>query len=284
MRDLSPKSVALLDTARDGFAPSTAARMRMRGAFLARVAGASGAPNSADGVGASPGDGRAPESGRRLAVRANAGMLLVGLLVVLAGSTFAVMRSRTPAHASAPSSVVVGGASGPGASTDTIEPAPAVSPHVLPDVLPDVLPEASPIIPPNTPVARDPGVRSRRLQVVAERTPAPAPPPVPTAAGGETDNAGDVDSLEAEMRFVREAQAALRAGDLERARRVVDAHASAYPAGVLREERLVLSVLLLCAEGRIDRARRTAEELVLAHPRSSHLEPLRTSCAGSVVP
>jgi outer membrane protein assembly factor BamD (BamD/ComL family) len=92
------------------------------------------------------------------------------------------------------------------------------------------------------------------------------------------------DSLGEEARLIREAQIGLRAGDVAGARKSLDAHAQTFPRGVLRDERLVLEVLVLCAEGRVESARRAADELLRTHPLSSHSESLRASCAGTSMP
>jgi len=281
MSDLSPKTLAVLERVRHEFGPSANARRRMRDRVLERVAQTTAAP--AAGVGS-----RAPESGIRLALRANAGKLFAGLLVVLAGSSFAVMQGGSPPPAQAvrtpheevaaphdevatpqeerPIAIVAAATPATAEPTKHIELGASISVHSLPDAPAE---RAQP-----SPVLRPRPIADRRPPPTALPAAAPEPPARTTSA----------DSLGAEMRLVREAQAALKRGDLESARRALDAHALAYENGVLREERLVLDVLLLCAEGRTERARRAAAELAQASPRSSHLEPLRTSCAGPAVP
>jgi len=278
MSELSPKTVAVLERVRHEFGPSATARHRMRARVLERVAETTAAPAADEGS-------RAPESGIRLALRANAGKLFAGLLVVLAGSAFAVMQGGSPAQAvrtpheevatphdevatpqeERPIAIMAAATPATPEPTKHIELA-SISVHSLPDA----------------PAERAQPIPVLRARPIADRSP---PPTVLPAAEPEPPaRTKSPDSLDAEMRLVREAQAALKKGDLESARRALDAHALAYEKGVLREERLVLGVLLLCAEGRTGRARRTAAELAQASPRSSHLEPLRTSCAGPAVP
>ncbi len=251
MSELTPSAREILAQARPGFGPSAAARERMRAEVLRRAATAG------------PTASEAPPSGVRLSLRAHGGKLLGASLVALVAASYGISRTSTPEPAArAPAAVVT--------ASPVETPAPGAeelaSPHALPEAPiavapPTVLTEGSPAprpanLPRSTPAA------------VAER-----PSPVVLPAG----------SLGEEMRLLREAQRAFKSGELARARSSVGEHARAFPHGVLREERLVLDVLLSCSEGRVEHARRTADELAASHPRSSHLDALRGSCAGRSV-
>jgi hypothetical protein len=258
MSDLTPSARALLESARSGYAPSAGTRVRVRDEILRRAAATAAAPE-------------APSSGVRFTLRAHGGKLLGASLVALAAGMFAIVHSS----ASEPAAVTPGNVA-LAAPVDAPSPAAETltSPHQLPEA-----PIAAPAVPStfatstsqaNAPRkvegARGGGAKDRPTAIVDE-------PPA-----GHRPAA---DSLGAEMRLVGEGQTALKAGNLALARRDVDEHARSFPHGHLREERLVLDVLLLCAEGQTERARRKADELVTAYPRSSHLEVLRGSCAGS---
>jgi hypothetical protein len=203
-------------------------------------------------------------------LKAHGGKLLGASLVALAASTFAIVRGDAPSPVvtSLPANVeTVAPVETPAAPTEAL-----VSPHQLPEA--PVAAAAMPSMPaattPETSVRKFDGVRgptSRSAAVVDE----PPSQQRPISA----------DSLGAEMRLVREARNALKAGNLTLTRRNIDEHARSFPDGAFREERLVLGVLLLCAEGHVERARRAADELAAAHPHSSHLDALRDSCAGS---
>ncbi|MBX3213510.1 MAG: hypothetical protein KF850_15840 [Labilithrix sp.] len=252
MSELTPSAREILAQARPGFGPSASARERMRAEVLRRAAAAGSTANEA------------PPSGVRLSLRAHGGKLLGASLVALVAATYGVSRTSTPEDATpAPADVV--------AAAPVETPAPGAeelaSPHELPEAPIAVAPST---VPAEGSAATRPGNLPRlgAAATVAERPSASA---LPTGSLGE------------ETRLLREAQAAFKSGELGRARSSVGEHARAFPHGVLREERLVLDVLLSCSEGRVEHARRTADELAASHPRSSHLDALRGSCAGRSV-
>jgi hypothetical protein len=84
--------------------------------------------------------------------------------------------------------------------------------------------------------------------------------------------------LEEEVRMLRDARTALDRGDAVQALRLLDAHETRFQRGTLYEERLATRVQALCALGRVDGARSTAQELERAAPRSPHLPRVRASC------
>lgn len=285
MSDLPPKSRILLERLQPAFAPSEDMRRRMREAVLARAAEMSAA-RSGEGTDDSP-----PESGIRLALRAHFGKLLAGALLVVAGSAsiahYVTQRETSPAAAEA----TVGLASAP--PVVCTEPACASVPADRDDTKGETEHSSSPSSSPTTLRSPHdlPDAPSDR-GVMARVTPRESVGPASSA--GRTLNGTDErsftptegrpeDLLGKEVRLIRDAQIGLRAGDLERVRSSLDEHARSFPAGVLSSERLVLGVLLLCAEGRTERARSMADELVRANLQPSHLEPLRASCAGGAV-
>ncbi|WP_146646566.1 hypothetical protein [Labilithrix luteola] len=267
MSDLTP-SAKMLERLRPAFGPSDAARERMRAGVLARAAEATSSPPSDATV------PRPPASGVRLALRAHASKLLGGVLVLLAAGGVTTYASTGLHRSDPPASVVAPPPKAEGCPLPACASVPASQPDVHEPATSSLATLGSPY---ELPDARD------RRAVSAPATRASAvlahDSDAPVQLGERTD-----DSLDKEVRYLREGQRALRAGDLERARRSVDAHANEFPRGLLRGERLVLDVLLLCAEGRTERARRAAEAVVREDPLSSHLEPLRASCAGIAVP
>jgi hypothetical protein len=86
------------------------------------------------------------------------------------------------------------------------------------------------------------------------------------------------DPLAEEVNMLRAARAALDRGEAGQALRLLDAHETRFQHGTLYEERLATRVLSLCALGRIEAARFTAQELEHAAPRSPHLPRVRASC------
>ena len=101
---------------------------------------------------------------------------------------------------------------------------------------------------------------------VSRRASAPSPPP--RAA-----------TLLEEAALLREAQAALQAGDAQRSLEAISKLESQHPSGVLREERLAMRVLGLCAAGRVAEARIEGQRFLAEMPRSPAADRVRRSCA-----
>ncbi|AKU93661.1 hypothetical protein AKJ09_00325 [Labilithrix luteola] len=99
------------------------------------------------------------------------------------------------------------------------------------------------------------------------------------AAVSSTRPNDEVDPLAFELRLVRSAQGALRADDPGRALGFLETHASHFPSGTLRDERMTLQVLARCALGEVSTARAIKSELERLSPGSSHLQRLSNSCA-----
>lgn len=83
--------------------------------------------------------------------------------------------------------------------------------------------------------------------------------------------------LEAEMRWVRGADGALRAGNVSAALALLDAHARAFPSGSLAEEREGLRLVAACQSGS-DEAKRAAARFLERAPRSLLAGRLRAAC------
>lgn len=110
---------------------------------------------------------------------------------------------------------------------------------------------------------------------------APAPSSPKTVAPARTQeapSAAPADTLAEELVLLKKAQAALRAGAPGDALAALSEHASKFPNGVLREERMTLRVLALCDRGEVDAARAARDELARTAPGSSHLQRLESSC------
>jgi hypothetical protein len=117
---------------------------------------------------------------------------------------------------------------------------------------------------------RAPRAREPRAIVPAASAPELVRPSATTRAA---------DDLVEETRLLRAAQVDLQARRTEAAMRSLDEHAARFPAGVLREERLTLRVLVLCETGEIEAARRARAELDRSFPATSHASRLANSCA-----
>lgn len=249
MTKLSPDAEEMLDFARSEFGPTELDRQQLRARIRERAALAASTASHEAGAGSGRSLSGVPSS-----LRLHGAKWLVGVALV---ATVFVMKQR----ASTVGNVV------PAPSESTSPPAamlangndsePLARPTPEPTLSPQLLPDA----PSETPSAR--------------QRPAAAPL-------RKSDQSGD--SLQEETRILFEAHAALKRGELPRARAQLEAYRQAYPHGVLREERLALSVLVDCAEGKTGNARREAEELARRNPRSSHIKGLRDSCVADVLP
>lgn len=99
-------------------------------------------------------------------------------------------------------------------------------------------------------------------------TPVPAPSPAlqrPTAVPANAGGSGD-DPFAREVAMIRGAREAALRGDWDAVATRLDRHAQAFPAGVLRRERMTLAIDRSCAQGEQDRAHEHARRLLAAFP------------------
>lgn len=263
MTKLSSESTSLLETARREYLPSEDARRRIRERIL-DGARAPKTPESIHGSVAADGSRSGLSSMKTLGLASACAFVLVSFFAVRVATVENRTAGTNDDHAivtPAPPSDGRGGEAkrelGP-ASNEAPASEATISPYLLPDAPPP--PSAKP-----------------SASAIARKPLADSPAPVAAATAEPAANVA-TDSLGSEMRILREAHAASKSGDSARAMTFLDEHARTYPRGVLREERLALTALVLCAQGRQADARRAAEELAHANPRSSHLERLRGSC------
>ena len=78
------------------------------------------------------------------------------------------------------------------------------------------------------------------------------------------------DRLNAESALLTQARAQLRRGDTTGAERSLARLRANFPKGVLGQEREVLAIELLLAQGNTEAARRRANAFIAAHPKSPH--------------
>jgi hypothetical protein len=129
-----------------------------------------------------------------------------------------------------------------------------------------VAPAAARVAEPTAPVARPPATAA---PVVAEPSPPVASPPPASSARAPVERAHG-DRLGAESALLTEARAELRRGDVSAAQATLGRMQTSMPNGVLGQEREVLAIEVLAAEGKTDAARRRARAFVEAHPESPH--------------
>ncbi len=86
------------------------------------------------------------------------------------------------------------------------------------------------------------------------------------------------DPLHAEIRELRAAQQALRAGEGTRVLALLNQQDTTYSGGTLQEERAAARVLALCQTGRVDESRALAQRFEQRWPKSSLLARLKNAC------
>lgn len=147
------------------------------------------------------------------------------------------------------------------------------APHAVSSIVPARL-VAPPPAAPAAPLALR--IESLAMLAAPEATPraVPARPQRKLVALKAASPAAD---LEAEMRWVRAADAALRTGDASGANALLDNHAREFPSGALAEEREGLRLLAACQAGS-EEGKRQAARFLERSPRSLLAGRLRASC------
>jgi hypothetical protein len=154
--------------------------------------------------------------------------------------------------------------------------------------------------PPSTPAPVT--ARARVLTPVTAPVPAPAPVPVPAPppipASSTATHDEKLPTAEApasvpraaaapprvasgaqeELALIRAATRALRADDAGLAQRLLQQHAERFPAGVLAQERVGLTVLALCAQGQHAEGSALRESFLNEAPRSPLAARVRDAC------
>lgn len=300
MNDLGPDARALIDLARDGDAPSTEDRRRVRRAVMAAVstgvgaggltaaAGAKAALKSASVAGASA--GAAGAAGTVAAgtlggsVAKISAWLFVGGALGLGVAVPVIQSQTTPAPQAAATTVATQAspqakprasqrqsaeAQALGTATTAGEvPARAAGaalhePSAAPEAYPQPTPHAGTF---------GAGLAAAPRGIATQARPA-APRPHSVAPGGTPK-----DSLSAESALLAQAQRDLSAGDSTRALATLDAHAKRFPGGALSPERDAARVIALCNAGAPEKARELAAAFLAAHPSSPLAPRVRAAC------
>jgi RNA polymerase sigma-70 factor (ECF subfamily) len=244
MNELSFDAKALIERARTADGPSPERRARVKRALVASFLGASATPSAGSQVAA---------AGLPAVVAAKSS-LTAGTVALWLG-----MGAALGTAASAPA-VIVRMTQG--------APASAAAPRA-----PERAPEA------NVPEAR-------ALPTSASQPEAPPEPPAPAVndksarpTSTPVETPAPAPSLSGETRLLEAAQRELASGRAASALSLLEEHRQRFPSGALTEERTAARVLSLCALGRVEEARRSAEAFVAASPRSPLIPRLRGSCA-----
>ena len=275
MNELSRETEALLERGRAGMPLTPAHQARLRGAILARAAGAAVVTSAASA-----------------AAWTSLGTKIVGalVLVVAAGGTGVALGSRAP-NRSLPSPAAVAATSGAG---DQATHATAGSYPRIPTAISNAMPTAttpraplairastsipaSTSVPPSTSVrASTPAPNWRETSkpvAAATSTDALPPPPVGLPASA-------VATLAQDVRLLRDADLATKEGDPERALALLDEHAATFPRSDLEPERFAERIFALCRAGRIDEARSATSAFLHAHPAGPLAVRVKAACRG----
>lgn len=272
MNELSPQARAILEATREAHLPTDADRERVRSALLVQLAvvgsvgtlaapaaaGASTAAGSTTGGALTSASFLTTAAGKVLACVALVGVVGTGTAVGVVTSQRAEQRDgarhEVAARRHATCAVV---AEGPAPGETAAAPALVTAPEPAPAPV-----VASEPAVPVTATASSPS--ARRATARQATAPAPSPPEAPGMAE--------------EVRLLREAHAALRAGDGARAMALLDEGAARFPAGALREERAASRVVALCRLGRTDEGAAAAREFLGEWPASPLAARVRAAC------
>ncbi len=238
MDELSLRARRLLEAADGADNPAPGEALRLRGDVLARISSA-GLGVTAFSLGLE----------RAKAVLGLAAPKIVLLALISAGGSALYRHSRDPERA-----------------VPDERPRSHLSAHRAPfELAATAAPSQALLTPPPSP---SPPVGATALHLV-RRVPALSPA-LPVASSKPS-------ALEAEMRFVRAADAALREGDVGEAESALAQHAHEFPTGGLSEERDALRVLAACQRGDAE-SEQAAAHFVAAAPRSLMAARVRTTC------
>jgi hypothetical protein len=270
MNDLSKRSRALIEAARAAEDPSAHDRVRVRKALMMRVAGVTAATalGSSTAAGTAAAGGAVAGSAAGLAGLGSVGKTLIVIALVVAGGGGALVatghapwsshRARgQPVETRPPTGVELAAPNGSGTAGAQI-----------PDRTADAPTADQPVREPLEPKA-----------------PAPAPSATgsisPAASNATPQAAGSVvrgPEIEAELKLLGEAQAALGAGRPERALEILEQHESTFEAGALREERTAARIFALCDLGKVEQARAEAARFLAEAPGSPLAARVRAAC------
>jgi hypothetical protein len=122
--------------------------------------------------------------------------------------------------------------------------------------------------------------------LVTEPSLEPASPAEVAENGGGASNRhaakaspANASALAGEVQLMHDVEAALEAGQPERALQLLDARRGGRMTGPMQEERAAARIVTLCKLGRVDEARSDAARFVRDWPRSPLVERVRSSCA-----
>jgi hypothetical protein len=282
--DLSRRSQALFQGARDDFEPTPVDRARVERAIALRLgiaAGTAAATASAASASIAPAGAAGAGVGALASAGASSTLVVaakwVGAIALAGGLATGgiVYRADHVRPVSAPRAALAK-SEAPDANPASVLPRQRMKTDTVPPPPVDVpLAEVAVAAPPQT-LPPGPAVVAETAPPGTGKALHPSVPRVtfPEARGTVAD----------ETRLLRDADGALRGGDPARALTLLDEHARTYPRGVLKEERAAERVFALCKLGRVAEARAEALPFLRANGESPLAEGVRTACASDLAP
>jgi hypothetical protein len=82
----------------------------------------------------------------------------------------------------------------------------------------------------------------------------------------------------AELALIRAAVAALRDHDPALARQLLEQHAAGFPEGMLKQERVGMTLVALCEQGKLAEARSLRDRFLAENPDSPLAARVRNAC------
>ncbi|MFO0684882.1 MAG: hypothetical protein U0234_22685 [Sandaracinus sp.] len=264
-----PIDRSLIDAAVPALEPSEAQRSRLKRAVLGAIATSAVTTGTAAGAQAAAGGTAATAASATgvggAAVGMGLGAKAVVAAIAIASVVGVVAVSRTPSatpasgdeERAAPSEIAEP------SETHAVTSAPPSAPVAEP-APPEEAPSAAPVIEPApAPIAASPLPRR--------------PTPTAAAPAPEVAPSPEVDPAVVETMLLARARVALQRHDGATAMQLLQEHASRFPSGELREERLALRISTLCELGETDRAHREAASYLDAFPGSIHAADVRAA-------
>lgn len=274
MSDLGKDARDLIARADAAELPSRVDRERVWQSFAARstlVAAGAGAAAMASSktAGASAGGSGIATGSAGLAASSVGVITKAAFVLALAGAVGGALALRENGTTPKPAAPTIA------APRPPVVPTPPVAPVVVTESPSLPSPRAGERSRAETVAAAKPAPRTERAVATL---PAPAPP---TEASSNPTKVG-VDPKQ-EIDLIQRALVAEQSQDRPRLRALLDEHEARFASGILADERSVMRVLLLCAEGNEDAARALARRLDLA-PQSPARLRLARSCAAQTSP
>ncbi|HXK17756.1 MAG TPA: tetratricopeptide repeat protein [Polyangiaceae bacterium] len=132
--------------------------------------------------------------------------------------------------------------------------------------------ESSPAVAPRTVVAPPTHAAPPAVPLAPKEAEAVAPPEDAPAEGAPSRKLEPhrLDALQAESALLTQARAELRSGNAAGAQASLDRLQAQFPKGMLTQEREVLAIEVLSAQGNVEGAKRRARAFVKAYPKSPH--------------